>query len=395
MLDEPAACVHAAVRAQMAAHYAVDATETRDNDAQDTSTVDRQARLTLSTLVLRMQAHQAPARPTSTESDGVAGADSGIKVGSGPGTGTDTEDHVVSESDTDIENDAASPHDTPTPTAVAPTRPLRSCAPLYAAMERRSRAARVLRCGVLGRAGGGKTSLALRYVHNEFSLFAQPTLSIDFITTELRLSDGRAVALQIWDTAGQERFDSLCETAVRSCECALVVFALDDATGFADCAKWIARLRERDAALPIVLVGNKLDVVEALPIDGRPENFAGAGTQRLSAVSARRCVDAAAAQRFARERAVAYVETSARTAHEVAAAFVCVAELATARSDAVEARERAIDRAVSAGERAQLRVAHPGATLVSSFPSDVVRLDAAMNGAAESTGARWRVPCCR
>ena len=57
---------------------------------------------------------------------------------------------------------------------------------------------------MLGDAGVGKTSIARRFVDDNFMQTYIHTIGIDFLEKTIQVDD-QDVKLQIWDTAGQDR----------------------------------------------------------------------------------------------------------------------------------------------------------------------------------------------
>lgn len=57
---------------------------------------------------------------------------------------------------------------------------------------------------MLGDAGVGKTSIARRFVDDNFMQTYIHTIGIDFLEKTIDC-DGKKVRLQVWDTAGQDR----------------------------------------------------------------------------------------------------------------------------------------------------------------------------------------------
>ena len=195
---------------------------------------------------------------------------------------------------------------------------------------------------VFGRFGVGKTSLIERYVRDQFSVSVPATVGLHFTTTTLRLADGRELGLNIWDTAGQERYDSLSTSIMHDLYGAIVVFALDDRRSFEECASWARKVRSYGAATPILLVGNKLDLVDAAECARASGSDAGRG-----AAPVQRAVTERDVAQFVLAEHLHYAETSARTAREVLAVFRLLAALVAAHADA-RAREQA---AIDAGAR--------------------------------------------
>lgn len=58
---------------------------------------------------------------------------------------------------------------------------------------------------MLGDAGVGKTSIARRFVDNEFLNTYIHTIGIDYHEKMVEIEEKHKILLQIWDTAGQDR----------------------------------------------------------------------------------------------------------------------------------------------------------------------------------------------
>ncbi|PIA14288.1 small GTP binding protein RAB6A [Coemansia reversa NRRL 1564] len=153
----------------------------------------------------------------------------------------------------------------------------------------------------LGEQGAGKTSVITRFMYDMFDTTYQATIGIDFLSKTMYLED-RTVRLQLWDTAGQERFRSLVPSYIRDSSVALVVYDITNREGFAQTSKWIDIVHaERGNDVLIVLVGNKADLK-----DGRE-------------------VATKEGEDKARDLNVMFMETSAKSGHNVKALFKKVA----------------------------------------------------------------------
>lgn len=131
----------------------------------------------------------------------------------------------------------------------------------------------------LGESSVGKTSIITRYTTGQF-LRDNATIGVAFISRQLKLSSEHTVQLEIWDTAGQERYRSLNAMYYRNTDVAIIVFDLSkfnsDIT-FSAIDTWIEELCKYsnntssksvhgipngDDKLNIVIVGNKMDILE-------------------------------------------------------------------------------------------------------------------------------------
>ena len=115
---------------------------------------------------------------------------------------------------------------------------------------------------LLGDKDVGKTSIILRYTHNEFR---QDTsfLPMGEQTKKLNIN-GQDVSLEIWDTAGQEKYKSLETHYFRDADAAVLVYSIVDEESFeCMCDYWIKQVVQfLPDEIPILVVGNKSDLAE-------------------------------------------------------------------------------------------------------------------------------------
>ncbi|BGP20298.1 Ras-related protein rsr1 [Rhodosporidiobolus nylandii] len=121
----------------------------------------------------------------------------------------------------------------------------------------------------MGGGGVGKSALTVRFVHQMFVEKYDPTIE-DSYRRNLTV-DGINVALEVLDTAGTEQFMSLSTLYMRSGDGFLLVFSLTSMESVQELhsiREQIQRIKEASALpgqqqqrVPLVLVGNKLDLV--------------------------------------------------------------------------------------------------------------------------------------
>nr|CAI9690305.1 unnamed protein product [Rangifer tarandus platyrhynchus] len=115
---------------------------------------------------------------------------------------------------------------------------------------------------LLGSGSVGKSSLALRYVKNDFKSIL-PTVGCVFFT---KVVDLGAVSLkfEIWDTAGQEKYHSVCRLYFRGANAALLVYDVTRKDSFCKVQQWLKDLEEKfhSGEVVVMLVGNKTDLEE-------------------------------------------------------------------------------------------------------------------------------------
>jgi small GTP-binding protein len=74
--------------------------------------------------------------------------------------------------------------------------------------------------------------------------------------------------LFFWDIAGQREFDFMRPTFYKGSKAAIIVFSHTDAESFNKIPEWHEDIKSHVGDLPIVLFGNKIDLVED---DGRDD----------------------------------------------------------------------------------------------------------------------------
>merc|ERR1712093_461755 len=120
---------------------------------------------------------------------------------------------------------------------------------------------------LLGDMGVGKSSIALRLVHNQFNANSVTTVGAVCWTKSVSTSSG-PVKLQLWDTAGQERYHALAPLYYRGASVAVVVYDITRRETFGTLKDWVRELKlQGPANILIAVVGNKADLVDARQVD--------------------------------------------------------------------------------------------------------------------------------
>jgi len=154
---------------------------------------------------------------------------------------------------------------------------------------------------LIGDSGVGKSNMLLRYADDVYKEDYGATIGVDFkIVT--RTIDEKAVKLTIWDTAGQERFRTITCSYYRGAHGIIVVYDVTDRVSFKNATSWMQEIEKyAKPGTRRLLVGNKCDMVS------------------------KRVVSREEGQLRAEELGVPFVETSARTAHQIEEAFELLA----------------------------------------------------------------------
>ncbi|XP_048191622.1 GTPase ERas-like [Perognathus longimembris pacificus] len=148
---------------------------------------------------------------------------------------------------------------------------------------------------VVGASAVGKSALIIQMIYKQFVKDHDPTIQ-DTYWKDVVQDEGGYV-LQVMDTSGQDIHRSLCNHCLASGDGVLVVFALDDLSTLHQLpqmrATWGTHVNQ-----PLVLVGNKCDLVPTISEDAR-----------------------AAVAALAKSWGAPFVETSAKTQKGVEEAF--------------------------------------------------------------------------
>ena len=166
---------------------------------------------------------------------------------------------------------------------------------------------------VIGDGAVGKTAVTFRYSEEKFQENYKMTIGVDF-TIKHEMVRNKRIKCQIWDTGGQEKFSKIRPLYYRGALGSLVVFDVTNRDSFASLDKWIFEIKNNCTKIPIVIVGNKID------LDGRE-------------------VTANEGKAYARKKSkelgykIPYLETSAKTGETIKKLF---SELITMMVDDAE-----------------------------------------------------------
>lgn len=148
----------------------------------------------------------------------------------------------------------------------------------------------------------GKTSIAHRFVKNEFSENQESTVGAVFLWHALELQDC-LVKFDIWDTAGQERYRSLAPMYYKGAKAAIVVYDITVYDTFRRAKEWVSELHQNASPnIVIALVGNKVDLEES------------------------RKVTTQEAKEFADKNGLCHFETSAKRGTNLSELFMTIAK---------------------------------------------------------------------
>ena len=160
----------------------------------------------------------------------------------------------------------------------------------------------VLKIGVLGDSGVGKTCLWMRYTDDTFNYHMVSTIGVDFKTKIIKL-EGKDVKLHIWDTCGQEKFRTLTRNFYKQIDGVLLIYDISNRQTFDNIREWYRDLGISNKPIAVVLVANKIDLEK-------------------------KEVTSEEGQKLAQELGIEFFETSAKESINVTEAFLKISKKA-------------------------------------------------------------------
>lgn len=112
---------------------------------------------------------------------------------------------------------------------------------------------------LVGDGGVGKTTFVKRHLSGEFEKKYVPTLGVEVRPLCFNTNYG-PICFNVWDTAGQEKFGGLRDGYYIQGQCAIIMFDVTNRTTYKNVQNWHRDLTRVCENIPIVLVGNKVDI---------------------------------------------------------------------------------------------------------------------------------------
>lgn len=112
---------------------------------------------------------------------------------------------------------------------------------------------------LVGDGGVGKTTFVKRHISGEFEKKYVATLGVEVRALDFMTNFGK-LRFNVWDTAGQEKFGGLRDGYYIQGQCAIIMFDVTSRTTYKHVPNWHRDLVRVCDDIPIVLVGNKVDI---------------------------------------------------------------------------------------------------------------------------------------
>lgn len=132
----------------------------------------------------------------------------------------------------------------------------------------------------VGERGVGKTSLLMRYTHNEFCSNYKATIGVDWFEKILRFQN-KTIKLRIWDIAGQEHMTQMTRVYYSGAVGAVVIHDLTREGTMMVAKEWKSDIDLKvhmpgcEKPIPVLLIGQKCDRLEPHDINQKEmTNFA-------------------------------------------------------------------------------------------------------------------------
>ncbi|MFX0005486.1 MAG: Rab family GTPase [Promethearchaeota archaeon] len=118
---------------------------------------------------------------------------------------------------------------------------------------------RTLKIVLLGHPEVGKANLSQKLCYNSFNPSERLVIGVEFHVKALEVK-GKKIKMQIWDIAGEERFSFLTPTYCLGANAVLIVYDITNSKTVDKIDSWIELIRQKAGNVPIVLIGNKIDL---------------------------------------------------------------------------------------------------------------------------------------
>jgi len=112
---------------------------------------------------------------------------------------------------------------------------------------------------LVGDGGTGKTTFVKRHLTGEFEKKYIATLGVEVHPMPFYTDHGQ-VKFNVWDTAGQEKLGGLRDGYYIGGHCGIIMFDVCSRITYSNVPKWYKDLTRVCEGIPIVLVGNKVDI---------------------------------------------------------------------------------------------------------------------------------------
>lgn len=108
----------------------------------------------------------------------------------------------------------------------------------------------------------GKTRIIEQYVYEKFTDAYEPTVGETY-KKSVQLKDQR-IDLLILDTSGNDEYQSFWKPELETTDLVYIVYSIDNFSSFQSCDKFYEEIIKSNRKIPIILLGNKMDLERAV-----------------------------------------------------------------------------------------------------------------------------------
>lgn len=112
---------------------------------------------------------------------------------------------------------------------------------------------------ILGSVNSGKSLLSSKYTLG-FTHSSKHSIGVDISVNYLTLPNGERITNACWTFAPQERFQYYWSNFFRGASGAIILFDITNPESFKEVKLWILSVRKHINCIPIILMGNKVDL---------------------------------------------------------------------------------------------------------------------------------------
>ncbi len=114
---------------------------------------------------------------------------------------------------------------------------------------------------LVGDYGVGKSTSIYRFVENKYKANYIPTLGVQITKKSIKIEEN-IIDLLIWDLAGQDRYAMVRQRFYTDTEGILMLYDVTRMSSLEHIKKWHVEVSKFTKPIPIILVGNKIDLVD-------------------------------------------------------------------------------------------------------------------------------------
>ena len=114
---------------------------------------------------------------------------------------------------------------------------------------------------LVGDGGVGKTTFIKRHLTGEFEKKYYATIGVEVHPIKFFTNRG-IICFNVWDTAGQEQYGGLKDAYYLGGQCAIIMFDVTSRITYKNVPRWHRDVVRICDSIPIVLVGNKVDITD-------------------------------------------------------------------------------------------------------------------------------------